>query len=187
MSSRVLVSLLGLVLAGGSRLNSAGVPAGPAHAPTDIVSDGFDSTTIGTETTTFFTGHVVVTGTNLKINCDRLKVISDRQEGKGDPSRQGQKFKYFLATGHVHIMQLEREATCGRAEVFLAEDRMVLTDEPVVTDHSNNSVATGEKLILLHGEQKVTGTHVRITGPPIKDIGLDKSLPSAPPAAQPAR
>jgi lipopolysaccharide export system protein LptA len=128
----------------------------------------------------------VVTGTNLKINCDRLKVISDRPDEKADPSHEGQKFKYFLATGHVHIVQGDRESTSGRAEVFILEDRMILTENPVVTDHSNNSVATGEKLILLHGERKVTGTHVTITGPPIKDIGLEKSLPPPAPAAKPA-
>jgi len=150
--------------------------------PTDITSDEFDSNTTDKETTTYFTGHVVVTGNNLKITCDKLTVISLPQSGKSsDPAGEGQKFKYLLATGHVHILQGEREATCGRADVFPLEDRMVLTQSPVVTNHANNSVATGDKLILLHGQRKVMGDHVHLTGPPIKDMGFDKSLPAPTP------
>jgi hypothetical protein len=53
MSFRVLGSLLGLLLAGGSRLDAAGVPPVPPRSPTDITSDEFDSDTLGTETITF--------------------------------------------------------------------------------------------------------------------------------------
>ena len=82
-------------------------------------------------------------------------------------------------------MQGEREATCGRAEVFLPKDnKITLTEDPVVTDHGNNTVCTGTKLVMLRGERRVFVEHVHMTGPPIKDLGFDKSLPPAPPAAQ---
>jgi lipopolysaccharide export system protein LptA len=175
---RVLRPLLCLALAAGGLVRGAA-----PLPPTDITSDEFDSNTTAKETTTYFTGHVVVTGNNLKITCDKLTVISLPQAGKSsDPSREGQKFKYLLATGNVHILQGEREATCGRADVYPLDDKMVLTQNPVVTDHANNSVATGDKLVLLHGQRKVTGTHVHISGPPIKDMGFDKSLPAPSPS-----
>ena len=101
--------------------------AADAPQPTVITSDVFESQSTANETTTVYTGHVVVTGTDLKLNCNRLLVISSRT---GDPAAtigQQDKFKYLLATGQVRIVSAQREATCGRAEVLPLEDKVTLT------------------------------------------------------------
>jgi lipopolysaccharide export system protein LptA len=185
------LALAALLAAPAAWLLAADAP--PAPQPTVITSDDFESQSTANETTTVYTGHVVVTGTDLKLDCNRLLVISSRI---GDPAAtigQQDKFKYLLATGQVRIVSAQREATCGRAEVLPLEDKVTLTENPIVTDHANGSVATGDKLILLKSVERVEGTNVRMVLPPIKDLGFhDQGKPPADaggvpaaPAAQP--
>ena len=57
----------------------------------------------------------MVTGNNIKLYCDNLKVVAIR---KGDPTATLGEYGYFkslVATGRVRIVQGDREATCGRA------------------------------------------------------------------------
>jgi lipopolysaccharide export system protein LptA len=171
----------------GAALVSLILPAAPAavlaaEAPdTVIVSQSLDMRSTDTETISVFTGNVVVTGNDLRITCDRLEVVSIRIGDKTDTIGRQDKFKSLLATGHVHIVQEDREASCGQAQVLPRDDKVILTENPVVIDHSNNSIATGEPLVLLRGERRVTGQDVRITLPPVKDLGFNKNAP--PPAA----
>jgi len=153
--------------------------------PTVITSDEFSARSTDTETVSLFTGHVVVTGTDIKMTCDRMEAITTKLANKTDTIGRQSQFKHLLATGHVLIWQGEREAACGRAEVLPAEDKIVLTENPSVTDHANNSVGTGDVIEMHRNQRIVTGTHVRFTLPEIKDLGFDKN--QAPPApAQPA-
>ncbi|HXA13632.1 MAG TPA: LptA/OstA family protein [Opitutaceae bacterium] len=157
--------------------------AEPSPSPTIIVSQALDMHSTDTDTFSVFTGNVVVTGTDLRITCDRLDVDSIRSGEKTDTIGKQDNFKSLVATGHVHMVQLDREASCGRAEVLPREDKVILTENPVVIDHGNNTVATGEPLVLLHGERRVMGTNVHITLPPIKDLGFDKNAPPPAPDA----
>jgi lipopolysaccharide export system protein LptA len=176
--------LIAAALAGAAR------GAAPAPPPTVITSDQFESHSTDTETFWHFTSHVVVTGNDLKMDCDTLDVTTTRVEDNTDTIGKQDAFKHLIAVGHVRIVQGDREATCGRAEVLPRDNKIILTENPVVTDHGNGSVATGEVIALLRDERMVTGTHVRITGPPVKDLGFDKSLPppapDRPPAGQPS-
>ena len=90
------------------------------------------------------------------------------------------KFKYMLATGHVVITQADREATCGRAEVLPREDKVVLTENPVLIDHGTDWTTTGDKMTMLRGERRVIVEKSRVTGPAIRDLGYDKSPLPAP-------
>jgi len=154
---------------------------------TVITSDAFDSSSTDTETVSFFTGNVVVTGTNIRMTCDRMKTITAKAADKSDSIGQQNQLKYMLSTGHVHIWQGEREAACGRAEVVPAEDKIVLTESPSVTDHGNNSVGTGDIIEMHRNRRVVTGKNVRFTLPAIKDLGFDRNqTPPAPPAQEPA-
>jgi lipopolysaccharide export system protein LptA len=161
-------------------LASLAVPAAGRSAEppnTIIVSQSLDMHSTDTETISVFTGNVVVTGNDLRITCDRLDVVSTRMGDKTDTVGRQENFKSLIATGHVHIVQQDREAMCGRAEVLPREDKVTLTENPVVIDHGNNTYATGEPIMLLRGERRVLGTNVRITLPPIKDLGFDKNTP----------
>ena len=154
--------------------------------PTVITSDSGEARSTDTETTSLFQGHVVVTGNDIRIECDRLEVISARSGDKSDTIGTQSSFKYILATGHVHIVQGVREASCGRAEVLPQENRITLTGSPVVTDRGNGTVFTGEPLVLYRNQRRVTGEHVRITAPPVKDLGLRQNEPPPPPPGNPS-
>lgn len=149
---------------------------------TNIKSESLDMVSTDTETTTTFRGNVVLTGTNLKISCDFLEAVATR---KGDPTAtigKPGKFRSLLATGNVRIIQGDREAACGQAEVLPGEDKIVLTDNPVVVYHDIATTATGAKITMLRGQRRVIVEKPSVTGPPIKDLGFDKNpKPAGPP------
>ena len=71
--------------------------------PTEITSKHFESRSTDTEMTTLFTGDVVVTGTNLRITCDRIEVVSMRLGEKSDVVAEKNRFKSLVATGSVAV------------------------------------------------------------------------------------
>lgn len=159
------------------------------ESTTTITSDG-EGHMVSTdkETTITFHDNVVVIGTDLKLTCDDLRVVVLRT---GDPAAaigKLDKFRSMLATGNVHIVQGEREAACGQAEVIPGQDRIVLTENPVIVDHDQNTRISGEKITLLRGQRQVLVEKPTLVGPPVKDLGFDKGKkPSAAPPADPAR
>ncbi len=167
--------LTGFVLAQSNQMqNTVITSAGPA----EMVSND-------KETTITFRDQVVVTGTNMKLSCDYLKVVVVRT---GDPAAtlgKVDKFRSMLATGNVHMIQGDREAACGRAEVLPEEDRIVLTETPVVVLHNPDFRGAGKKITMHRGERRVEIDEPILTAPPIKDLGFDKEKkPDAPAAAE---
>ena len=161
--------------------------------PTVIDSEQLDMRSTDTLTTFLFTKNVVVTGTNLRLTCDRLEVITTR---KGDPTATIGKlgrFKSLIAEGGVRIIQSDREAACGRAEVLPDDDKIILTDHPVVKDLANGATATGPRMVQFRGERRavIDGAEAapsRIILPAIKDLGFDKEpKPATPPAEAPKK
>lgn len=161
-----------------------------AEETTTIITSDGEGVMVSTdvETTITFHENVVVIGTDLRLTCDDLKVVVLR---KGDPAAtigKLEKFRSMLATGNVHMVQGEREAACGRAEVIPGQDRVVLTENPVVVDHDQNTRISGEKITLLKGQRQVLVEKPTLVGPPVKDLGFDKdkkppaspALPAAP-------
>jgi lipopolysaccharide export system protein LptA len=151
---------------------------------TVIETDQFDWRSTDTETTSVFTGNVRVTSTNQKLTCDRLEIVAVRKGDKDATIGKIDSFKSLVATGNVRIIQGDREAACGRAEVLPGDDKIILTGQPVVVDHSVNWTWTGDELEMLRGERQIRGKNARFTGPPIKDLGVDK-LKAAPAPATP--
>ena len=163
------------------------VRAAEEPAPETVIeSQTLESQSTDTQTVSVFTGNVTVTGNAIRITCDRLDVVSLRSGAREDVIGKQDRFKSLVATGRVHIVQGDREATCEHAEVLPGEDRITLTGRPMVVDHGNNSTATGEPLILYRGDRRVRGSNVRITLPPLKDLGFDKKQPPPAPPAEPA-
>lgn len=177
LTRAALVFLAGACLRAPSR-------ADEAPPPTVIESAGpGEMVSTDTESTFTFRDQVVVTGNNLKITCDLLVVVAKRT---GDPVAtlgKQENFKSLLATGHVRIVQGDREATCGRAEVLPHEDKVVLTEDPVVVDHDTGWTNVGEKITMWRGERRVVVDKPRLTGPALKDLGFDKTKPVPPPDA----
>jgi len=177
------------LLAFASLLHAQPAPA-PTPAPVEetvitATRSEIWSNEAGTETYAIFNGNVVVTGTNLRITCDRLDATAvgrnDVPAAKNATAGNVEKFKQIIATGKVRIVQGDREANCERAEVLPRESKIVLSGQPVVIDRGTGSVATGEPLVLLKNERRVQGDNVKITFPPIKDLGFDKNAPAPKP------
>jgi lipopolysaccharide export system protein LptA len=173
MKSRLVVLLCLTALAGAPTLATAAEE--PIISPTTITSKHGESVSTDTEMTTLFTGDVVVTGNNIRITCDRLEIVSLRLGEKEQVVAKQNRFKSLVATGQVKIVQGDREATCGRAVVLPDDDKITLTESPVVVDHSADVTWTGDNLQLLRGERRVFGDNVRMTLPPIKDLSFDKN------------
>jgi lipopolysaccharide export system protein LptA len=150
---------------------------------TTIDSISAESVSTDTETTTTFHDEVVATGNDLTLNCDFLKVVATRVGDKSATLGKYGRFKYMLATGHVRIVQGDRVATCGRAEVFPGEDRIVLTENPVVRIESEHYQASGPRMVLYRGQRRavIEGTpsqRSHISLPAIKDLGFPADKPS---------
>jgi lipopolysaccharide export system protein LptA len=169
-------------------LAAASLAGAAPETTTTITSDGEGQMiSTDTETTITFRDHVVVIGTDLKLTCDYLQVVVLRT---GDPTAtigKLDKFRSMLATGNVHMAQGEREAACGRAEVIPGQDRVVLTENPVVVDHDQNTRISGEKITLLRGQRQVLVEKPTLVGPPVKDLGFDKDKKPAETPATPAK
>lgn len=174
--TRLPHSALALLL-GGACLQATALHALAQNAPeqpTVIESVTLDMKSTDTETTSLFTGNVVVTGTNMRLTCDRLEVVAIRQQDASATIGKIERFKSLVAEGNVRIIQGDREAACGKAVVLPGDDKITLTDRPVVADKGVGWTWTGDELLLLRGERQVRGTNVRIVGPPVKDLGFDK-------------
>lgn len=184
MLRRALVcSLIGIAqpLAWSAEKAPASAPSEP-KTPTVIESGSAEMVSTQKETTFTFRDRVTVTGTNLKITCDFLEVVALRS---GDPSAtfgDQENFKSLVATGNVRIVQGDREALCGRAEVFPGEDKVVLTENPRVRSVDGDYEASGPMMVLHRGERRAEivsegGQRPRITLPPLKDLGYEKQKP----------
>jgi len=161
-------------------------PAAAVLVPTELRSEKLQMTSTDDETTAVATGNVILTGTNLRITCDQLTLVATRIGDKDATIGAVENFKYILATGNVRIVQGDRESTSQRAEVFPREDKVVLSESPVIIDHSNGFAGAGEKITLFRGKREVFIEQPRFTGPPVGDLGATAGPRTAAPAAKPA-
>jgi lipopolysaccharide export system protein LptA len=165
---------------GSSTVTTSG-PAAPTVplVPTVIESGSAEMVSTDKETTFTFRKGVSVTGTNMKITCDELVVIARRT---GDPAAtlgKQENFKSLIATGNVRILQNDREATCGRAAVYPGDDKVELTENPVVRSIKEGWTQSGPKMVLYRGQRRavIEGTATerpKLVLPPLKDLGYEK-------------
>jgi len=151
-----------------------------APQPTTLDCDHAELWSVGTESRGVCTGNVVLVGTNLKIICDKLEFVALGVGDKAGALPTLEKFQSLVATGHVVIVQGDREAKCGRAEVLPKSDKVILTDHPSVIDRGTGWTSAGEIITMLRGERRVIVEKSRVTGPAIKDLGFDKAAPVPP-------
>ena len=180
--TRPLRLLLAVVFAAAPALSLPNaLRAADQPPPTIIESAGpADMVSTDTESTFTFRDKVVVTGNNLKVTCDLLVVVAKRT---GDPAAtlgKQENFKSLVATGHVRLVQNDREATCGRAEVLPGDDKVVLTEGPKVRLLDGSYEASGPRMLLLRGERRaVIEGGSRFVLPPLKDLGPGKKISPA--------
>jgi lipopolysaccharide export system protein LptA len=179
-----------LALAGHHSAQPAPSPAALTTTPVPtVITAGYAEVWTGPtdlETFALFKENVVVTGTNLRITCDRIDAtLAGKNETPAPTTGTAQnieRFKTIVATGKVRIIQGGREANCERAEVFPREGKIVLTGQPVVQDHGGGFTWIGEPMTLLKNERRVFGPNTKIILPEIKDLGFDKNTPLPKPA-----
>ena len=116
----------------------------------------------------------------MRIACDRLEIVAARTGESSATIGTIEGFKYLLAEGNVRLVQGDREATCGRAEVLPEQDRVVLYENPIVIDHSSDFVAAGSEITLHRGQRRIEVKDPKVTGPPVKDLGPDSATDASP-------
>lgn len=163
--------------------------AEPAPQKTRLAAEFTEMKTVGNETHVICTrskdAPVTLTGTDLKIVCDRLEIIALGRPDEKSTVPILERFKYLLATGGVNIVQGDREAICGRAEVFPLENKIELTEKPVIKDHGTDWTGSGSKITMFRGERRVRIEQTELEGPPIKHLGFDPKQPAPTPNAAP--
>lgn len=127
-----------------------------------------------------FNGFVVLTATNMRLECDDLEVFASREaEADGQIGKFGA-IKKIIATGHVRIIQEERTATSEKAVVEPNEERIVLTGNAVIEQAGFSF--EGKEIILnrFNGTINIDGDLTRkihLTGPAIGDLGFEEKSP----------
>ncbi|MBO94165.1 MAG: hypothetical protein CMI32_04600 [Opitutales bacterium] len=151
-------------------------PMPKEEGQTRIFSDKLELLTTDKDHQFHFRGDVRIFGSDLKVSCDSLKVISKRSVDENGTGRGAfGSIANIFADGHVRIEQKERSAVAGKATIDVAAGTIVLEDDPVVFD--DRGKAAGHKIILHRGKRRaeVLGkpgeTRAEVTLPPIRDLG----------------
>lgn len=150
--------MLPALLVSGALFSATGVHAQAAadeEAPKTIIeSDALELVTSEGYNRFFFRGNVQVTATNMTASCEEMEVVASRTPESDPDATIGQigAIQRIVAVGDVVIRQAGRTAEAGRAEIFPDEGRVVLTENPRVTDE-RGVVATGPRMILEEGRR----------------------------------
>ncbi|MDB6113464.1 MAG: OstA-like protein [Lacunisphaera sp.] len=166
------------------------LPAQSAEPQPTVVESSGPGEMVSTDTETIITfrDNVRVTGTNMKLTCDYLKVVVIRTGDKSATLGKLDKFRSMLATGNVHMIQGDREAACGKAEVLPDQDKIILTETPVIVFHDPEGRQAGSKITMYRGQRRVEIENPVTTLPTIKDLGVDKEKkPATATPAEPAK
>lgn len=120
--------------------------------------------------------NVTVIATDTRLACDHLELTVAPEKQPAAPASPGAQAKteplqHLLATGNVRLEQASREVTGGRAEVLPLEDKITLTQNPVIIDRAIDATATGDIFVLNRLGRRLTGENVNVTLPPLKDLG----------------
>jgi lipopolysaccharide export system protein LptA len=102
----------------------------------------------------YFSGDVVVKGTNLEIICDELTVVSLREGPEGATVGSIGAIEEIVARGDVEIHQAGRSAYSGLAEVNPQAGTVVLSESPRIVDEEVE--VAGYQFVLHKGEKKFT-------------------------------
>lgn len=131
-----------------------------------------------------FSEAVVLTATNMKVECDSLEVFATREAEEQSNIGKFSAIKEIIASGNVRIVQDERTATCQKAIVQPNEQRIVLTGNPVVEQPGGRIVTFNpeDEIILDRGNGRITintkgPRKLRVTSSSISDLGFEHQGP----------
>lgn len=165
--------------------------AAETPAATVITSDRLEMISGKNENSFFFYGNVAVKGNNLDASCDEMEVISARAgtDTEGTIGEIGA-ISMIILKKNVVIEQAGRVARAGHAEIYPDQGKVILTDNPVVTD--SEGVVSGFRMELVQGERvarvygKPDGSErARVTLPTMPDLGYEQDRNSSGGGRQP--
>lgn len=188
--NRTTITVLALLLILQSL--SFGQDAESAPPPQTVISsDRLEMETDGEKAFFLFSDNVKLTGNNLIVTCDRLEVHSNRTGDLDANFGNLSSIEKIVALGNVSISQEGRTARAGRVEVIPAEDKIVLTENPIVTDAQG--AVSGERMIFYRGDRRAvvesgSSGPARVVLPAIPNLGFDDDAeePAIPPEPEPA-
>jgi len=99
----------------------------------------------------FFDSNVVVTGSDMNATCEKIEVIMKDNLGKST-----KEISQIIATEKVKITQGTKEAHAGRADIFPAEEMLVLSESPYVLNKDNNTKAVGHRMTYRKGKKGIS-------------------------------
>ena len=120
----------------------------------------------------------------MKARCDEMELISLRavsaDTAEADEGLIGQigGIESLIAKGNVYLEQEGRVVEGQLAKIFPKEGYLEITGDPKFRD-SSGAVVTGKTIKLERGKRQATvepyedGTQVRVTLPPMEDLGVD--------------
>jgi lipopolysaccharide export system protein LptA len=196
--------ILACLLTGPATGVLAQTPA-PAATPalnaqnTIVTADRLEMKNTGVESHLVFIGNVQLVGTNLTVTCDRVEIYAEQIPDVRAPEKKATIGKIgaltrILALGRVKVSQEGRTATAGRAEVMPIEDKIVLSEEPVVVDTETQVTVSGTRMTFFRGDRYGQIENPQVVGPALPNLGFpreqtpaaDAAAPAAPPTSAPA-
>ena len=130
----------------------ASLPSGAKPSPTVITSDKqwLVSMPDGSEKY-FFAGNVDVKGTDMRADCDNIEVVMKA------PKLGAQKeIVQIVMRSNIKMRQAMSEVECGKADIYVPEQMIVLSDNPVVVNKQDNTRVTAPRIVYNRGSRKVT-------------------------------
>ncbi len=154
---------------------------------TTVTSDRLEAHNTGADGHYVFVGHVHIIGTNLEIFCDRLEIFTENKEGtdKDSALTESGVVRRVLATGSVSISQQGRKATCGTVEILPLEDRIILTDNPIVSDIAMGVTMKGTRMTYHRNERDIEVENPEVVGPALPNLGFPTPPAGGAPAPAP--
>lgn len=160
-----LIALFALLLVTGwSRAEDAPATSAPASpGNTTVTSEQFSLDMGKVPKQGFFTGNVLVAGTDFKMTADEMTVFFAEKDNK---------VEHLIARGNVQIEQPDRTAKANQAEYTVADDKIVLTGSPEVVQNKNR--VSGTKITIYRSSNRME-TDGRSRVVLYEDLGAKKS------------
>ena len=134
-------------------------------------------------------GSVRMVATNLEITCNQIEVFTKVKDKDGnDTIGDISSINKIIATGNVRIVQDQRSATAGLAEVYPNDNFILLDEDPILYQGDITIDGTGAQLKIYRGNGRVEwvgdpNNKIRISAPPLKDLGFEEDEESMVPAS----
>lgn len=152
----------------------------PVPEPTTIDSQSLRMQGYADRNVFFFDGEVVVTGENLRVECEEMEVVALRSGESEEEAAEGTvgnlgKIQSIVARGRVVIRQAGRTAYAQKAVLAPEQGEVVLTGDPRVVDDADPDFAVrGREITLKKGRRQVFVEEPFVTFGPLTDLGFER-------------